>query len=129
MKCPSVTSSGKRCKLKCCSNMKTCYVHATDCSICLEKNNKSRTLKCGHSFHDSCIDTWLSNHDTCPCCRVIIKETLKFNIKFYGDDVDLDVLSSLFVNLKSGYYNVYCYRNRITIFDDMSIIVGCHSVT
>ena len=129
MRCPFVTSSGKRCKLACCSNMKTCYVHATDCSICLEKNNKSRTVKCGHSFHDSCIDRWLSDHDTCPCCRTVLKDTLKFNIRFFGDEVDINILSSFFVDLKSGRYNVFSYRNSITIFDDTVAVVGYHTVT
>ena len=44
----------------------------TDCAICLEefKNGTNVTkLKCGHLFCSECIEKWLSNSMTCPCCR------------------------------------------------------------
>ena len=25
--------------------------------------------KCGHTFHSSCLDTWLATSSTCPKCR------------------------------------------------------------
>ena len=42
-----------------------------DCIICSEtyKSSICRKLKCGHQFHLECIDTWLSNNETCPICR------------------------------------------------------------
>ena len=57
------------------------YVNPTDvCSICLveygphaELNGgdelDAAQLRCRHLFHQSCIDKWLQNHDTCPICR------------------------------------------------------------
>ena len=43
-----------------------------DCAVCLEefKNGANVTkLKCGHLFCSECIEKWLSNSITCPCCR------------------------------------------------------------
>ena len=46
-----------------------------DCSICLELLNSSdheyclSITKCNHTFHESCIVTWLSTKTTCPICR------------------------------------------------------------
>ncbi|KAK6138141.1 hypothetical protein DH2020_028121 [Rehmannia glutinosa] len=44
-----------------------------DCPICLSEFQEGETVKlipyCGHVFHPSCIDTWLSSHVTCPLCR------------------------------------------------------------
>ena len=45
---------------------------ANDCAVCLEefKNGNNVTkLKCGHLFCSDCIEKWLSNSITCPCCR------------------------------------------------------------
>jgi hypothetical protein len=46
------------------------------CSICItdfEKNEKITELPCGHLFHPSCIDTWLSSYACkCPVCKTVI---------------------------------------------------------
>ena len=42
------------------------------CVICQEnikKNKIIRKISCGHYFHIDCIDTWLTNHKTCPTCK------------------------------------------------------------
>jgi hypothetical protein len=43
------------------------------CSICqndFEGTDIVRRLNnCSHLFHLNCVDTWLSNHSTCPTCR------------------------------------------------------------
>lgn len=42
------------------------------CVICqddIEKNDIIRTVKCAHSFHLNCIDTWLSENKKCPTCK------------------------------------------------------------
>ncbi|KAI5085054.1 hypothetical protein GOP47_0001223 [Adiantum capillus-veneris] len=45
----------------------------TDCSICLGDFLEGHLLRvlpsCRHAFHIQCIDTWLSNHHSCPTCR------------------------------------------------------------
>ncbi|PIN13893.1 Anaphase-promoting complex (APC), subunit 11 [Handroanthus impetiginosus] len=46
------------------------------CSICLENYCKIETIriirKCGHCFHDSCIQQWLGKNSTCPVCRTCL---------------------------------------------------------
>ena len=46
------------------------------CSICLEDfraNVMVRNLPCSHFFHKACIDKWLSQNETCPLDRTIVK--------------------------------------------------------
>lgn len=42
------------------------------CSICSEHYNENQIIRqiirCNHSFHHRCIDTWLSTNSTCPIC-------------------------------------------------------------
>lgn len=41
-----------------------------NCPICYEETeDKFKELKCKHTFHEKCVDKWLSNHNTCPMCR------------------------------------------------------------
>ncbi|KAL1209602.1 E3 ubiquitin-protein ligase ATL59 [Cardamine amara subsp. amara] len=44
------------------------------CSVCLENYQEGEKLQqipaCGHAFHKTCIDTWLTSKTTCPLCRV-----------------------------------------------------------
>jgi Ring finger domain len=51
----------------------------TACAICLEsfiEDCSVRELPCHHTFHLTCIDTWLTQKSaTCPCCRVDYKTT------------------------------------------------------
>lgn len=45
----------------------------TLCAICHETDRAVReTLRCGHSFHVSCIGRWLHRRNTCPLCRCIV---------------------------------------------------------
>ena len=44
-----------------------------ECAICLESNLEPlKTLRCKHTFHEKCVNIWLSNHVTCPMCRDIV---------------------------------------------------------
>ncbi len=47
------------------------------CSICMEMIDlgAKKTLNCDHDFHTSCINTWLTDNDTCPLCRAVQGET------------------------------------------------------
>ena len=45
---------------------------ACDCSVCLgalEPGEMFAQLECAHKFHKSCIQTWLLQSQSCPCCR------------------------------------------------------------
>lgn len=47
------------------------------CQICLdgfEQGQRVRTLPCFHSYHEQCIDTWLSKNKTCPVCKAAIDQ-------------------------------------------------------
>jgi len=35
----------------------------------VEKSEKPETLVCGHQFHASCLNSWLSVKNSCPVCR------------------------------------------------------------
>jgi len=54
------------------------------CSICqtdFEDPDIVRRLNnCGHLFHLNCVDTWLSNHSTCPTCRNELTENMTENM-------------------------------------------------
>ncbi|KAK9676922.1 hypothetical protein RND81_11G109900 [Saponaria officinalis] len=45
----------------------------SQCAICLGEFEEKEWVKsipyCGHVFHVTCIDMWLSSHVTCPLCR------------------------------------------------------------
>ncbi len=43
-----------------------------ECSICMEQSNEGVLLKCGHTYHKTCIEKWRKNKSTCPLCRVVI---------------------------------------------------------
>lgn len=48
----------------------------TYCIVCQHdiKNEIVRELRCCHSYHINCIDTWLSENDFCPTCRLPVKD-------------------------------------------------------
>jgi len=49
--------------------------HDDKCSICLEnylKRDIINELKCGHKYHDKCIDEWIITNINCPLCRLSI---------------------------------------------------------
>ena len=45
------------------------------CSICLQifsENEILSQLPCQHKFHNSCINSWLNNNQSCPLCRAAL---------------------------------------------------------
>ena len=58
----------------------------TECVICLGElvdpngtgeGEPTTTLVCGHAFHTSCVDEWLSKDGRCPTCRRQIQEVVQ----------------------------------------------------
>lgn len=48
------------------------------CSICQDTVTcATRIRECGHCFHGSCIDQWLSMNPRCPVCRHDIRTPLR----------------------------------------------------
>lgn len=42
------------------------------CVICMETMTagmKAKAMPCGHLFHDECLLSWVSKHNSCPSCR------------------------------------------------------------
>ena len=86
---------------------------AKQCSICIcdleeEKpityydippSSQITKLKCGHSFHKQCIETWFEEKNTCPVCR---NEEFKPEISRIGIDfpsftsITLDIMRERF---------------------------------
>lgn len=47
------------------------------CSICLceyEKGESVTRLPCHHIYHESCLDSWITNHVRCPLCNYDLME-------------------------------------------------------
>ena len=43
------------------------------CSICQDEHREQGIeLPCQHAFHKKCIQPWLKQTNTCPCCRGVI---------------------------------------------------------
>jgi hypothetical protein len=62
-----------------------------ECSICLNPvryTRKSKQLECGHLYHGTCIEHWLSTGgNTCPMCRSEVnKPTFKVTITIENTD-------------------------------------------
>ena len=67
-----------------------------DCAICYgpyKKGEEIRRLRCNHTFHSFCIDTWLLNHQNkCPLCGFVVgpqisEKELKYLLEQSGADV------------------------------------------
>lgn len=48
--------------------------HSNICTICYEDYQKAQDnacllLKCGHIFHENCIETWVHQQQNCPICK------------------------------------------------------------
>jgi hypothetical protein len=106
------------------------------CSICLSNlnNSKTKTFTCNHTFHETCINEWLKDKDTCPMCRVVINVkpviTTNININVPRDlpprtnfmkkikkpvIVSVFILSILF-HFCSSIYNIFLfYKTNIHI--------------
>jgi hypothetical protein len=45
------------------------------CPICMDEelSINSKTLECGHTYCERCIDKWLSHNNVCPNCRAHVQ--------------------------------------------------------
>ena len=71
-RCGHPTLTGDPCKRRA-RDGNPCALHSTEqCSVCfVHMNGGTRTLECGHTFHDRCLERWKRQQDrpTCPMCR------------------------------------------------------------
>ena len=99
-----------------------------DCAICLcncSKDTKCCQLECGHVFHTSCIFTWFEKHDTCPMCRMQVKQMKKrerkvrlpsVNIVAAMERMVVETYMMIKMRLESLSYNEY--ENLLQIEED-----------
>lgn len=87
-KCTAETKSGARCRRTSLTGTERCWTHSDTCPVCLEKLGKGEQLKCGHRFHNACIDKWLERDSRCPMCRADTREKFTVTIN-YNEDEDL----------------------------------------
>lgn len=103
------------------SNKSLSNKYSNECSICfddLDNDNPKKELHCGHVFHKSCIDPWLTINFTCPYCR-----KCENNIDCYWLWLKPYKLSFLnkYYNYKIVFYKTYIelvrkqYRHQINL--------------
>ena len=105
------------------SNKSLSNKYSNECSICFDdldndNDNPKKELHCGHVFHKSCIDPWLTTNFTCPYCR-----TCENNIDCYWLWLKPYKLSFLnkYYNYKLVFYKTYIelvrkhYRHQIKL--------------
>ena len=47
-----------------------------ECIICLNEVEKGQTLtllRCGHIYHEPCLDAWFNKRRVCPMCDIDIR--------------------------------------------------------
>ncbi|KAF5731432.1 RING-H2 finger protein ATL5 [Tripterygium wilfordii] len=74
-----------------------------ECAVCLsefEDDERGRLLpKCGHIFHNDCIEMWFQSHSNCPLCRspvqLHIPEPAKSDVETGGSGSDPDIESGV----------------------------------
>lgn len=56
------------------SNVDPLHVKRDACAICCEPLPRCAVvLNCGHSYHWTCLRSWLRRKPTCPLCRRIVR--------------------------------------------------------
>ena len=85
-----------------------------DCIICLENNDVSIKLDCGHILHQNCINQWIEeNRNTCPICREYINKCsscggeLQIENEYENKVIPMEHRSSFVRNTTDGDFGVY----------------------
>lgn len=70
-----------------------------NCPICHEKleSKDVHVTGCKHSFHKTCMDSWLELNNSCPMCRAPIKFGEKTDDQINND------LSAIFWSGRTGW--------------------------
>ena len=76
-RCGAQTLSGQECRRVVKEGSERCNIHTgPQCSVCLgcmNAHSATRTIDCGHEFHERCLARWKAScmgpEPTCPMCR------------------------------------------------------------
>lgn len=132
-RCESITKTGSRCQRIVHTCDKLCSIHkpAGQCPVCMEdimKNRGTRTLTCGHTFHNSCLEQWKEQgKNTCPMCRKLF-DISKYSVQLTvtNNEIDRsntitvpsDILNSLISNMEDDIpFNTYTTEISFDIED------------
>jgi len=99
-------------------------VEAEVCTICLSAlvdgqsdGEAIRTLRCGHRFHEGCIEEWLPRQALCPCCRQpvrppcrVIIRGIELEVAFADESEPCLVLISRACAAFADRYPVFTFR-------------------
>jgi len=96
-RCKEFTLKGKRCKKFCIDDWDICWNHSPVCSICLDKlvSRNTQFLPCKHEFHHDCIERWLDENSSCPCCRSDTDHHITLDESLKPSDVTRDFMAQL----------------------------------
>jgi len=80
-------------------NKNNTFLEDNECSICFDSMEHSKNiLRCGHSFHEECINEWIKIKPNCPLCRIYIQLNLKIRAR---------KIKNIFVRFMITGYNGY----------------------
>lgn len=114
--CSNITES------EVCDEHKCKTIYSETCNICLNELNEYVYIKCGHSFHKECVEKWLLEHNTCPCCRMNVKQLIGMNENEYNINLNIlgpyRPLSVEFINWFESVSNMLIHNiHEISIFN------------
>jgi hypothetical protein len=51
------------------------------CCICIVEVFVGAVLRCGHVYHNKCVDKWLKQNQTCPMCRAPVRSFIDLTVQ------------------------------------------------
>ena len=100
-----------------------------DCAICFNDyndDNDAGKLKCGHTFHNTCIKRWFTTSGTCPICRSNVFECKNCDgngiiyYQFTGTIIPIEQRGMFsYRNLTNGIFGIYDSDIEDLILDKM----------
>ena len=103
------------------------------CPICLEdlsSESSGEIIKasCTHCFHTECLDKWLREQITCPCCRTKIRTRSDLMIIQAAKDCNVDIIRNRLSEAGAG--SLTSIREPLTGKTLLMIATGpnCHDV-